>query len=173
MATTHWGRKETIIFPPHSPIYSYGAVFLALVLTGCFVYLRFNFGQTPLQQFYTPIYARSAAGGAFNVCDGVDISWRRFTSDLADRLGFPRARISMPYAVAYVIGAGLERGYRAARVRTGVSLRPLLSRQAVQVLGREQSFSNRRLREQLGWEPRVDYEDAMDVTVAWLQEEYL
>ena len=69
MATTHWGRKETIIFPPHSPIYSYGAVFLALVLTGCFVYLRFNFGQTPLQQFYTPIYARSAAGGAFNKTD--------------------------------------------------------------------------------------------------------
>ena len=62
MATTQWGRKETIIFPPHSPIYTYGAVFLAFVLTGCFVYLRFSFGQTPLQQFYTPIYARTAAG---------------------------------------------------------------------------------------------------------------
>jgi type IV secretory pathway TraG/TraD family ATPase VirD4 len=65
MATTHWGRKESIIFPPHSPIYSYGAVFLAFVLTGCFLYLRFSFGQSPLQQFYTPIYARTAAGGAF------------------------------------------------------------------------------------------------------------
>jgi type IV secretory pathway TraG/TraD family ATPase VirD4 len=65
MATTHWGRKETIIFPPHSPIYSYGAVFLAFVLTGCFLYLRFSFGQSPLQQFYSPIYARTAAGGAF------------------------------------------------------------------------------------------------------------
>jgi type IV secretory pathway TraG/TraD family ATPase VirD4 len=69
MATTHWGRKETIIFPPHSPIYSYGALFLAFVLTGCFVYLRFSFGQTPLQQFYTPIYLRSAAAGAFNRTD--------------------------------------------------------------------------------------------------------
>jgi len=65
MATTHWGRKESIIFPPHSPIYSYGAVFLAFVLTGCFLYLRFSFGQSPLQQFYSPIYARTAAGGAF------------------------------------------------------------------------------------------------------------
>jgi type IV secretory pathway TraG/TraD family ATPase VirD4 len=65
MATTHWGRKESIIFPPHSPIYSYGAVFLAFVLTGCFLYLRFSFGQSSLQQFYTPIYARTAAGGAF------------------------------------------------------------------------------------------------------------
>jgi type IV secretory pathway TraG/TraD family ATPase VirD4 len=64
MATQQWGRKESIIFPPHSPIYSYGAVFLALILTGCFFYARFELGQTPLQQFYTPIYARAAAGGA-------------------------------------------------------------------------------------------------------------
>jgi type IV secretory pathway TraG/TraD family ATPase VirD4 len=69
MNTPKWGRKETIIFPPHSPIYSYGAVFFALILTGMFVYLRFSRGQTPLQQFYTPIYARSAAGAAFNKRD--------------------------------------------------------------------------------------------------------
>jgi hypothetical protein len=66
MNTTHWGRKETIIFPPHSPVYSYGAIFFALILTSIFVYLRFSYGQTPLQQFYTPIYAKSAAGGALN-----------------------------------------------------------------------------------------------------------
>jgi hypothetical protein len=29
MNTPKWGRKETIIFPPHSPIYTYGAVFFA------------------------------------------------------------------------------------------------------------------------------------------------
>jgi type IV secretory pathway TraG/TraD family ATPase VirD4 len=69
MNTTKWGRKETIIFPPHSPIYTYGAIFLAVILTGVFVYLRFSYGQTPLQQFYTPTYARSAAGGAFNKKD--------------------------------------------------------------------------------------------------------
>ena len=65
MPTMHWGRKETIIFPPHSPIYTYGAVFVAVILTGLFVYLRFTFGNTPLQRFYTPIYIRSSfAGGA-------------------------------------------------------------------------------------------------------------
>lgn len=117
--------------------------------------------------------AECAVGEAYNVCDGGGVTWRQFTSDLADRLGFPRARISMPYPVAYAIGSGLERGYRAARVRTGVTLRPLLSRQAVQVLGLPQSFSNRRLREQLGWEPRIGYEDAMRATVTWLRDEYL
>jgi hypothetical protein len=38
MNTPKWGRKETIIFPPHSPIYTYGAVFFTLILTGMFVY---------------------------------------------------------------------------------------------------------------------------------------
>ena len=46
MNTPQWGRKETIIFPPHSPIYTYGAIFFALVLTSMFVYLRFSRGQT-------------------------------------------------------------------------------------------------------------------------------
>jgi hypothetical protein len=64
MNTPKWGREETIIFPPHSPIYSYGAVFFADI-DGMFVtslQQRADF----LQQFYTPIYARSAAGAAFN-----------------------------------------------------------------------------------------------------------
>ena len=67
--TSQWGRKESVIWPPHSPIYAYGALFLAFVLTGCFVYLRFSFGQSPLQQFYTPIYARTAAGAAIDKKD--------------------------------------------------------------------------------------------------------
>ena len=63
MATMHWGRKETIIFPPHGAVYTYGAVFFAVILTGLFVYLRFTFGNTPLQRFYTPIYIRSSVAG--------------------------------------------------------------------------------------------------------------
>ena len=90
MNTPKWGRKETIIFPPHSPIYTYGAVFFALILTGMFVYLRFSRGQTPLQQFYTPIYARSAAGGAFNKSGQVSVTlcgWRSESCAAGDRSG--------------------------------------------------------------------------------------
>src|SRR5439155_16787322 len=64
MAMTKWGRKESIIWPPHSPIYAYGAVFMALVLTGLFLYCRFIFGSSPLQRFYTPTYIRSSVAGA-------------------------------------------------------------------------------------------------------------
>jgi type IV secretory pathway TraG/TraD family ATPase VirD4 len=67
MAMTKWGRKETIIWPPHSPIYTYGAVFMAVVLSGLFLYCRFSFGNSPLQRFYTPIYIRSTVAGAIGV----------------------------------------------------------------------------------------------------------
>src|SRR6202167_5406233 len=63
MAMTKWGRKESVIWPPHSPIYTYGAVFMALVLTGLFLYCRFTFGNSPLQRFYTPTYIRSSVAG--------------------------------------------------------------------------------------------------------------
>ena len=61
---TKWGRKETIIWPPHSPIYTYGAVFIAVILTGFFIYCRFAFGNDPLQRFYMPTYIRSSVAGA-------------------------------------------------------------------------------------------------------------
>jgi type IV secretory pathway TraG/TraD family ATPase VirD4 len=64
MEMTKWGRKETIIWPPHSPIYTYGALFMTVVLTGLFLYCRFGFGNSPLQRFYTPIYIRSSVVGA-------------------------------------------------------------------------------------------------------------
>jgi type IV secretory pathway TraG/TraD family ATPase VirD4 len=63
MPESNWGRKETIIWPPHQPIYTIGALFLALIATGFFVYLRFQFGLSPLQRYYLPYYLRSETAG--------------------------------------------------------------------------------------------------------------
>jgi nucleoside-diphosphate-sugar epimerase len=101
------------------------------------------------------------------------VSWRQLTDDLADALGCPRVRWSIPYGLALGLGFSLEQGYRLLRRATGLSSPALLSRQAVQVLGREQVFSNRKLREMLGWDPCVGYESGLKTTVAWLENEYL
>ncbi len=63
-------------------------------------------------------------------------------------MGWPRALAarrhgwSLPYWMANGIGFSLEHGYRLLRRTTGLSAPPLLSRQAVQVLGNNQDFSN-------------------------------
>jgi nucleoside-diphosphate-sugar epimerase len=116
---------------------------------------------------------RAAIGQAFNVSDGLEITWRQLCDDLAEGLGCSKVRWSLPYGLAASIGFVLEHGYRLLRRSTGLSSQPLLSRQAVQVLGKNQDFSSRKLRETLGWEPRVDYHSGLRATVTWLRSEYL
>jgi GTPase SAR1 family protein len=65
---TEWGRKETAVWPPHSPIYSYGAMLAALLCTSVGIWLCF-LAQSPLEQFYTPAYFRSALGAPFGKQD--------------------------------------------------------------------------------------------------------
>ena len=115
----------------------------------------------------------AAVGQAFNVSDGLDVTWRRFADDLADGLGCPAVRWSMPLWLASAIGFSLEHAYRLLRSSTGLSTAPLLSRQAVHVLGIDQDFSARRARETLGWEPRVGYAAGLEATLAWLRTEHL
>jgi ornithine--oxo-acid transaminase len=114
----------------------------------------------------------AAPRNAFNISDGLDITWKQFTDDLAAGLGGRRARWSLPYWAAYAAGLSLEHGYRLLRRTTRLTTAPLLSRQAVQVMGIDQNFSTRKARELLGWEPRVDYRAGLDATLAWLQSEH-
>lgn len=113
----------------------------------------------------------NAPGEAFNISDGSDITWRQFMDDLARGLGYPEVRWSIPYRLAHGVGFSLETAYRLLRSTTGLATPPLLSRQAVQVMGRSQDFSNRKARELLGWIPRVGYEQGLWETLAWLKDE--
>jgi hypothetical protein len=69
MTQTQWGRKETVIFPPHSPIYTYGAMFFSLVIMGFCAYLHFAYAMTPLQRFYLPYYLRTGVAGMMHKTD--------------------------------------------------------------------------------------------------------
>jgi hypothetical protein len=56
MTDTQWGRKETIVRPPHYPVYSFGAVFVALTIAALCVYLHLAFAMSPLQRYYLSCY---------------------------------------------------------------------------------------------------------------------
>jgi hypothetical protein len=58
-----WGRKESWIWPPRGFYYTYGAIFIAYVLCGFFLYLRFEFGLSPLQRYYLPYSIRTWTSG--------------------------------------------------------------------------------------------------------------
>ena len=63
MAKTVWGRKETIIWPRHIPIYTYTAAFGMAVLTFIAVCIRIQLA-TPLERYCLPAYERSSVFGA-------------------------------------------------------------------------------------------------------------
>ena len=60
-----WGRRETIIWPPHIPILSYTAIATALLCTCFFIWQRLNFSLAPLQRSYVTEYVRSRVGSIF------------------------------------------------------------------------------------------------------------
>ncbi len=62
---SEWGRKETIFWPPHVPIWTYGAVLLTLVCTVLFGWERLITLST-LQRSYSADYVRSEVGQLFH-----------------------------------------------------------------------------------------------------------
>ena len=64
MATVQeWGRKESIIWPPRGYVYTLGAFIFACILTGIFIWIRFQYGLSPLQRYYLPYYLRTETAG--------------------------------------------------------------------------------------------------------------
>jgi hypothetical protein len=59
MTDTQWGRKETIVRPPHYPVYSFGAVLVALAVAALCVYLHLAFAMSPLQRYYLSCYVET------------------------------------------------------------------------------------------------------------------
>jgi hypothetical protein len=51
-AVQQWGRKGSMVWPSRHYLYTLGALFLSLVLTGFLVYVGFHYGLSPLERYY-------------------------------------------------------------------------------------------------------------------------
>jgi nucleoside-diphosphate-sugar epimerase len=111
----------------------------------------------------------SAIGECFNVSDEYQVTWKQFIDDLADQLGEQKKYYNMPYGVANILGLLLENSYRVLRMTTGLKFSALLSRQAVQVMGREQDFNTDKIQSLLGYRPIVNYQLGLKETVKWIK----
>jgi hypothetical protein len=62
-AVQQWGRRESLIWPPRGYLYTLGSFFLAAVVCGFLVFLRFQYGLSPLEKYYLPYYLRTETAG--------------------------------------------------------------------------------------------------------------
>lgn len=98
----------------------------------------------------------AAVGATYNAADGEGVTWTRYFGDLAGIIGAPSPR-SLPRYVARPLGRACEILWRLR----GAKHRPPVTREAVQLTSRGLDIPTERAREELGWAPRVSYEEAM------------
>ena len=72
-AVQHWGRKEQLIWPPRGNIYTLGAFFAALLATALLIYVRYQYGLSPLEKYYLPYYVRSELAGQLHPTDAYQL----------------------------------------------------------------------------------------------------
>lgn len=63
---TQWGRKETIVWQPHMPVYSYAAIAGTFLWAVFFLWESYAFQQEPLQKAYLTEYVRATIGAQAN-----------------------------------------------------------------------------------------------------------
>lgn len=93
----------------------------------------------------------SAHGQAFNLHDGLLITWQRYFTDLAALMGAPPPR-SSPRALAYLGARLVEPIYR----RFLPARRPPVTREALNLIAWDNQFPTDKARS-LGWAPVVGY----------------
>jgi len=110
--------------------------------------------------------SESSTGQAYNASDGSDVTWRQYVDRLAEIVGVSSPRIVVPYRLAYLAGWTMEKTYGALRIKA----RPLLTRMAAELFGTHQGFSINKARQELGYEPEVDFDEGMRRVEAWLRQ---
>jgi nucleoside-diphosphate-sugar epimerase len=110
--------------------------------------------------------SESSVGQAYNACDGSDVTWRQYVDRLAEIVGVSSPRVVIPYRLAYLAGWTMEKIYGALRIEA----RPLLTRMAAELFGTHQGFPIDKARRELGYEPRVDFDEGMRQVEAWLRQ---
>jgi nucleoside-diphosphate-sugar epimerase len=109
---------------------------------------------------------RGHPGRAYTIWSGERLTIAELFDRYAQMAGMRRAR-RLPVSVLRSAGVAYE---AIARVRGEP---PPFSRNAVTLLNRRGTVSNRRATEELGWAPQVDFEEGMKRTEEWLRSEGL
>jgi nucleoside-diphosphate-sugar epimerase len=108
-----------------------------------------------------------AAGRAYLLTDGLEVTWRDWIDALAAALSLARPRLSVPKRLATRAAMACEGVFRGLSIRAA----PPLTLYRVANGGNDYHFSIGRARRELGHEPAVGLREACERTAAWYREE--
>jgi len=107
-----------------------------------------------------------AAGQTYFFRDDWDITWKQYIDDLAALLG-RKIWLSLPFPASWTLG------YVSETISRPFKTRPMITRHAAGLMGRDNEVSNAKAKEELGWATKVTYEEAMKEIKAWVKENML
>jgi nucleoside-diphosphate-sugar epimerase len=107
----------------------------------------------------------ATVGRAYNICDGTNTTWREYANALADALSYKRPWLRLSFGTAFALGQAME----AIHATLQLPGRPLLTRHAVYLLGRDQEYTAARAREEFGFAPRVSFAEGIARSADWVR----
>jgi nucleoside-diphosphate-sugar epimerase len=125
----------------------------------------FTYVDTVAETMILAAHAPAALGRAYNISDGTDATWLDYVTGLAAGLGYKLPWLKLSFSAAMALARTMEFPHGTLHLPG----RPLLTRHAVYLLGRDQEFPNHRARRDLDFAPVIDLAEGIRRSVAWLQ----
>jgi len=114
---------------------------------------------------FAAIDCDQSIGQVYNIHDGRLVTKREFIGAIATQAGCEVPTRAVPLPIARGLAAVLERIWKLR----GKTEAPVLSSARIKFLGLNLDFSIAKARRELGYQPRVDFADAMRDTIAWFR----
>ena len=109
-----------------------------------------------------------AVGEIYNITDGELVTKRRFFENVADGMGLPRPKMSIPIWLARPLAKWREAKFRHENRPEP----PRITQAILKFAGLNLDFSIAKARMELGYEPKTSFQDGMEQAVQWLRETY-
>ena len=106
---------------------------------------------------------KKASGETYVITDGIRMTWWEYFEKLTTALNVPKLKISVHPILAYGAASTLEFVYRLLHIRA----RPPITRYLITHLRKDFHFSIEKARRDLGYEPKVDVDEAIRRTAEW------
>ncbi len=105
-----------------------------------------------------------AVGEAFISNDDHPVTWEWLVKKLADGLDLKLPKITLPFNLAMGLARIVEFIFKLLKIKS----RPPLTTYAIDICGSNMVYSARKMKEVLGYKPRVLPEEGMKRTIEWL-----
>lgn len=107
-----------------------------------------------------------AIGRAYNAADGADVTWNKYFTDIAAMIGVKNPK-SIPRPLAS-FGAYLFEGIWKL---LGIQKRPLITREALNLIGSDNRIPIDRVKKELGYTPQVSYVEGLKRIKEYIEKE--